>query len=272
MHNLAWKLASLHQHPRFNTHTLLSTYQSERKQIALINSAQSVKNGLTIFSFLKRLGATDPDVSIAKKKLFAKVRSQHDADRREIEEGIEGQREHFDNHGLHIGYVYGDMKIPDHASVYKRRFVAGARLPHVWLKAKPSVDWFDELGLPPIDSSYVDEFSVEQVKEREWSVLDLCAFDAFTLFAPGGQVGRRWQEILVDARVALPASLKVNVAVLDQDFELLNGNYGDEWKQEMGLNDGGAVLVRPDQHILAILSTQTTADMFGQAIERHLGL
>lgn len=62
-----------------------------------MNSQQSVKNGLKIFGFLKQMGATDPDVSIAKKNLFAKVRSEDVGDRREIEEGIEGQREHFDN-------------------------------------------------------------------------------------------------------------------------------------------------------------------------------
>jgi hypothetical protein len=43
------------------------------------------------------MGATNPDISIAKKNLFAKLRSTEIHDRREIEEGIKGQREHFDN-------------------------------------------------------------------------------------------------------------------------------------------------------------------------------
>ena len=99
MHNLAYKVALQYhlQLPSHSSPSLLSTYQFERKQIALVNSQQSVKNGLKIFGFLKQIGATDPDVSIAKKNLFAKIRSTEMDDRKKIEEGIEGQREHFDN-------------------------------------------------------------------------------------------------------------------------------------------------------------------------------
>ena len=43
------------------------------------------------------MGATDPDISVAKKKLFAKIHSREEGDRKQIEEGVEGQREHFDN-------------------------------------------------------------------------------------------------------------------------------------------------------------------------------
>jgi hypothetical protein len=208
---------------------------------------------------------------MAKKNLYAKVQAEDEESRRKIEEGIEGQREHFDNHGLHIGYVYGDTCIPAHASAYIRRFVVGSRLPHVWLKQKPGTEWFRRLELGPIDSSYVSEFTETQAREREWSVLDLCAFDAFTLFV-GQRDGQRWRMLCEEIRSMLPPTLKINLAVLGEDFELLNGGDAEMWVTEMGLDDGGAVLVRPDQHILAIFPAQTTADTAERALEGHLGL
>ena len=46
--------------------------------------------------------------------------------REEVLRGIEEQREHFDNLGLHIGYIYGDNSIPSQASICKPAFVPGA--------------------------------------------------------------------------------------------------------------------------------------------------
>jgi hypothetical protein len=267
VHNLAYKIAFQH-HLQLPSHSLLSSYHSERKQIALVNSAQSVKNGLKIFGFLKRLGATDPDISIAKERLFKKVRSKEEHDKREIEEGIEGQREHFDNHGLHIGYVYGDTQVPENASLYERRFVKGARLPHVWLKRKPGVEWMQWMG--KIDSGYVKEFTQEGIEKREWSVLDLCTFDAFTLFI-GKEERPKWAEVVQDTRRELLSGLKINVAVLSDDFEIVEGSKSDDWAKEMGLSEGGAVLVRPDQHILELFEKADAGQVIA-ALKGHLGL
>lgn len=265
VHNLAYKISLTH-HLHLPSHSLLSTYQAERKQIALVNSSQSVKNGLKIFGFLKQLGATDPDVSVAKRKLFDKVRSQNEEDGKEIEEGIEGQREHFDNHGLHIGYVYGDTVIPCNASLYERKFTKGSRLPHVWLKSKPDVEWMS--WMCPIDSSYVSELTKAGIKARQWSVLDLCAFDAFTLFI-GRANKQSWISAIEKAKAALPSALKLNVAVLEEHYEIVEGEKGREWVREMKLEVDGGVLVRPDQHILAVLEERGS---LREVLEEHLGL
>lgn len=227
-----------------------------------------MKNGLKIFGFLKQLGATDPDVSIAKKNLFAKVRSEREEDGSEIEEGIEGQREHFDNHGLHIGYVYGDVKVPENASLYERKFVNGARLPHVWLKRKPDVEWMRWMG--PIDSSYVNEFTQGDVWAREWSVLDLCAYDAFTFFV-GEESKHSCLGYVEQIKAEMPSALKLNVVVLDEDFEVVMGKKGIEWMKEMGLKEGGAVLVRPDQHILALFGKGDLGQVT-TVLKEHLGI
>jgi 2-polyprenyl-6-methoxyphenol hydroxylase-like FAD-dependent oxidoreductase len=91
---LAYKIAAVHQgwaDPR-----ILDTYEAERRPIAIINSAQSVKNGKAIFSFLKALGTAGiENVEDARENL---QRSIHDPSKQEmIQREVEGQREHFDN-------------------------------------------------------------------------------------------------------------------------------------------------------------------------------
>ncbi|KAK7699394.1 hypothetical protein SLS64_011690 [Diaporthe eres] len=75
---------------------LLDSYQAERRHVALVNSAQSVKNGTRIFSFLKALGiAGINDVEVARANL---ARSIRDPEKQQmIAEEVEAQREHFDN-------------------------------------------------------------------------------------------------------------------------------------------------------------------------------
>jgi hypothetical protein len=124
--------------------------------------------------------------------------------------GIEDQREHFDNLGLHIGYIYDDTSIPSNASIYKPTFVAGARLPHVWIKLSPSPPL---VRLPTIDSSYVTEFTPAEVRDRGFSTLDQCAFDAFTLIVDK-TAADRWRAAVQGAAAQLPEELKINVAVL----------------------------------------------------------
>lgn len=94
VHNLAYKIAAVHQ--GWGESSLLESYHSERRPIAMINAAQSVKNGKAIFSFLKTLGTAGiEDVDQARANL---LKSIHDPEKQEmIEREVEGQREHFDN-------------------------------------------------------------------------------------------------------------------------------------------------------------------------------
>lgn len=94
VHNLAYKIAAVHQ--GWAESSLLESYHDERRPIAVINAAQSVKNGKAIFSFLKTLGTAGiDDVDQARANL---LKSIHDPEKQEmIEREVEGQREHFDN-------------------------------------------------------------------------------------------------------------------------------------------------------------------------------
>lgn len=94
VHNLAYKIAASQQ--GWAGDRLLDSYQAERRHVALVNSAQSVKNGTRIFSFLKALGiAGISDVEVARANL---TRCIHDPKKQQmIAEEVEAQREHFDN-------------------------------------------------------------------------------------------------------------------------------------------------------------------------------
>jgi hypothetical protein len=140
VHKLAYKLAAVHQ--GWVASSLLDTYHSDRRHVAVINFKK-------IFKLLKTLGTTDPDVGQARKNLFGTILDPDT--REEALKGIEDQREHFDNLGLGIGYIYGDPSIPSNASMYKPAFVPGA---HAWITLSPSSSL---VRLPAIDSSYVTE-------------------------------------------------------------------------------------------------------------------
>lgn len=93
-HNLAYKLAFVH-HNVANA-SILSTYTGERRGVADTYSRQSVKNGQQIFALLRSLntaGVDDPDQ--ARRNMMIALADP--VQRKKVDEGIKGQREHFDN-------------------------------------------------------------------------------------------------------------------------------------------------------------------------------
>ncbi|EMR63979.1 putative -dichlorophenol 6-monooxygenase protein [Eutypa lata UCREL1] len=167
VHNLAYKIAAVHH--GWAGDSLLDSYENERRQIALVNSTQSIKNGKKIFSFLKALGTAGiDDVEASRANLEHSI---HSPEKQEmIAAEIEGQREHFDNLGIHIGYVYGDKTMPRNASDFTPKFGTGARLPHAWITFE---DGKTPRGIGPVDVSYVKELSEKEILARRYSTLDL---------------------------------------------------------------------------------------------------
>ncbi|TVY87798.1 2,4-dichlorophenol 6-monooxygenase, partial [Lachnellula willkommii] len=129
VHNLAYKIAAVHH--GWGSSKLLDSYEDDRRHVALVNSAQSIKNGIKIFKMLKTFGLNNPDIAVARANLFKSI--DDPAQKILIDEGVEGQQEHFDNLELHIGYVYGSKIYPSNASKYTPQYTPGARLPHVWI-------------------------------------------------------------------------------------------------------------------------------------------
>ncbi|KIW65494.1 hypothetical protein PV04_07751 [Phialophora macrospora] len=238
VHNLAYKIAFVLK--RQAGDSLLDTYETERRPVAIVNSMQSVKNGKQIFALLKTLGIGE-DLVAARTNLYANIKDPEKM--KAIELGVEEQREHFDNLELHLGYVYGSDKIPPHASKYTPKFQVGARLPHTWIRLPCST-------LKPVDVSYVDEFSSDDVELRKYSTLDLCDFDKFTLIG----------------ELEVPG---VKTCVPGKDFDVV-GEAGQQWLKAAGLQDGGGQLVRPDQHILMVVKANTKVEDVDSCLRQHL--
>lgn len=138
----------------------------------------------------------------------------------------------------------------------------GARLPHAWIKIPESQTSIKGL-LEPIDISYVKELDENQIKACQWSTLDLCAPDSWTLILsqdkPSLQVSR-FQEHCEAIK------MKLNIWHTGQDFDITNQSwFADE------LNQGG-ILVRPDQHIFMRVNDCTTGEDLITELNRHLGL
>ncbi|KAH8883509.1 hypothetical protein GQ53DRAFT_882741 [Thozetella sp. PMI_491] len=263
-HNLAYKIAAVQQ--GWASTSILDSYESDRRQIALVNSAQSVKNGKQIFSFLKTLGTAGiDDVEQARENLN---RSIHDPVMKPmIDREVEGQREHFDNLEIHIGYVYGNKEAPPNASDFTPKFSPGARLPHAWIA-------FPEgrvlVSQQPVDVSYVKEFSQSQVAAREYSTLDLCGFDSITLIVSSFEA---WAGKLAAFKQAMSLKgIDFQVWVANRDFAFVDQQGAQLFEKGAGFADGGALLVRPDQHILGRLSQEATSADLESLVLVDLGL
>ncbi|KAK1673122.1 FAD binding domain-containing protein [Colletotrichum godetiae] len=266
-HNLAYKVAAVHQgwaNPR-----ILDTYETDRRPIAVIAAAQSVKNGKSIFSFLKAIGTADvEDLDEARKRMYEAI---HDPAKQDlIAEKVEGQREHFDNLEIHIGYVYGDKKPPANASDFIPKFMVGARLPHAWIKFTGSNDSY-ELLQQPIDTSYVKELSYERIEAQRFSTLDLAKAGTFALIAP---YRAGWSQRFEHCREILGTGLASRLQLwgADSDFSFSYDNHRRLFEAQGGFSQGRAVLVRPDQHILGCLGSDASAEDIISLIASHLDI
>lgn len=167
---------------------------------------------------------------------------------------------------LHIGYVYGSSKVPANASAYTPKFVPGARLPHAWIAPTPSLT----LTLPPAtDLDYVSELTHEERSARQYSSLDLCAFDAFTFITSSSTATKA---VVEEAAASFrKAHIPVNVVVYGEHFKVSGGETAARsWVDSLGLAESGAVLVRPDQHILTVIGSGVSVDRVVEAMTDHL--
>ncbi|KAL6157065.1 hypothetical protein ACJQWK_06564 [Exserohilum turcicum] len=263
VHNLAFKIAHVH-HGAAAT-AVLDSYGDERRHVAEVNSRQSVKNGQTIFGLLKALGTAGiSDINEARQNLLKAINDP--AKMKEVEVGVEEQREHFDNLNLHIGYVYGDTEIPAHASHFTPSFRPGARLPHAWLRGSLPAT---VPQLKPVSLTYVKELTKDQLKARQYSTLDLCAPDAWTVLLPA-------KDSPLDAAISSIAadnsSIKFNALKFGKDFDVVTGNTDLDWRVQSGLSEGRALLIRPDQHIFGSFGTESEAKEVSQNVAKFLGL
>ncbi len=214
-HNLAWKLAAVEA--GWAPEALLDTYQVERQPVARYNADQSLQNAVRLLEVPRALGFSE-DAETARKG-FAEVFTDPER-RRQVEEAIANQAEHFDMLGLQLGFSYeegavaGDGSQPPVPANPVRDFIPssrpGSRLPHGWVGKGG----------------------------QRLSSLDLVEWQGFTLLAGGD--ASPW----LDAAAAID-SVPMRALQVGRDFD----DPAEWWSRSAGMEPGGALLLRPDQHV-----------------------
>ncbi|MCP2321259.1 2-polyprenyl-6-methoxyphenol hydroxylase [Nocardia amikacinitolerans] len=176
--NLGWKLAAVLN--GWGCETLLDTYESERRPVAVANAESSVANAMKMadagigpntLDVAARLESSDPAVAAAERERLAK--------------SVPAQRPHFDYLELEIGYVYG-VGCPSGTGADPLTVaVPGGRLPHAWINRNGVTISTHDLLIP-----------------------------GFTLIT--GRDGAAWGHALVEIDTKIP----VQVCVPRRDFEI----------------------------------------------------
>ena len=213
IHALAWRLNAIEK--GWANASLLESYAFERVPVAQNNAEQSLRNAGKLLAIPAALGTLE---EASTTRMQATLDSPEGRTR--VEESIADQAEHFDMLGLQLGYVYtsqailSDTKptptVDNPVREYAPSGQPGARLPHTWVRR----------GNEKISS------------------LDLIRPNGFTLLAWGDPAG--WPEA-----VSACADWPIELVKIEADEEEEKG----AWSRACGLESGGAILVRPDQHV-----------------------
>lgn len=247
-HNLAWKLAAVIEGSA--DPSLLDTYETERRPVAVRNAEESLENYQKIFEVVEALGLRPSGASLlarlqspralrwlpgAVKQGFARwavrfgdralARFHRDrAVRQRVRASIRDQTAHFDRIGLDIGYVYQRGALlapaprgaaPQSVTDYAPSVEPGARFPHVALQGRPG-----------------GSSSLDLVDYRRWTLLT----------APGSS---SWGE----ASHALGKSLQTRVDAVSLDEIEASSDARARLVGICDLGADGAMLIRPDGHV-----------------------
>ena len=213
VHGLAWRMAATLA--GWGPSRLLDSYETERRAVAQFNADQSLRNAMKLIEVPAALG-------VGEEPTTARMQATLDDDegRRRTVEAIQNQAEHFDMLGLQLGYAYeSDLVLSDGSALprvenpvreYQPTTRPGSRLPHAWV----------ERAGEPI------------------STLDLLASDRFTLLTAASDPD--WTEAAKSVTEFPLAHVAIGRDAIDGE---------GAWAQVAELDPGGALLVRPDQHV-----------------------
>jgi len=211
-HNLAWKLGAVED--GWAPPMLLESYAKERLPVAQENAKQSLQNAVKMGLLPQALGT---DAEPTTERMAATLGEPEG--RLAVEAAIEEQAEHFDMLGLQLGYTYADGALALEGSTppkltspgeYEPSAHPGARLPHTWL----------------------------DVDGTRRSSLDLVPLGSLTLISFGEH--ERWAEAAAGV-----SQIPLEHVRIGADASL----FDDAWPKTCEVEQGGALLVRPDQHV-----------------------
>jgi hypothetical protein len=126
----------------------------------------------------------------------------------------------------------------------------------------------------PVDLTHVEELAQAEREQRRYSTLDLCRYDTFTLIVNSNQANiKRSAELINIAQKRGQLTIPLRVLHLGVDFNIVFADKAKDWIEKFQLGDEqcGGVLVRPDQHILALLDSDTTPQQLLEMLEEAMG-
>lgn len=235
-YNLAWKVAAVLR--GYAAPSLLDTYSAERAPVAEQIVLRANKSGGE-FRFLEVLGVLDAgtpeemQAAIDERKANTPAGA---AKRAALVEAMDLKHYEFNAHGVEMGQFYtSSAVVPDGSPrpqderdpelYYVPSTVPGARFPHVWVA--------DTTG-------------------HKLSTHDLVPYGRFTLVT--GIAGEAWADAA--AKVAAELGVPLEAVVIGPGREVIDIYY--DWARIRGVEESGAVLVRPDSHVA--WRAQTLAD------------
>ncbi|CAI7611390.1 unnamed protein product [Penicillium pancosmium] len=228
--NLAWKVAYVHQGRA--SPSLLSTYSIERQPVGHSIITRANQAYRDHFHVWEALGMFPVDLS-ARQEILEELESETvegSKRRRALHAAIKHTSHEFHGLGIEMNQYYDSRGIytADEPSPYappaedmvlyhERTTYPGCRLPHAWLnKATPR---------DPI------------------STIDIAGHGAFTLLSGIG--GGPWKKAAEIVAEELKVPIQVHFIGFRQDWE----DVYYEWESLRGVEESGAVLVRPDRFI-----------------------
>jgi 2,4-dichlorophenol 6-monooxygenase len=227
-YNLAWKLAMVVRGKAGPA--LLETYSAERAPVGrqIVDRAnQSIADTTRLYDALGLLDTTDPERMVEHMAARKQATPEAEKQRAALREAIAFKDYEFNCHGVEMDQRYeSSAVVPDGTApeqpvrdpeLYSHTTSRpGAKLPHAWLTTD---------------------------HRRQVSTLDLGGRGRFTVFTGIG--GDSW----VRAAAAVGERLGIDVAAVvigpGQEYDDL---YGD-WARVRGIDDGGALLARPDNYV-----------------------
>ncbi|KJK45106.1 phenol 2-monooxygenase [Lentzea aerocolonigenes] len=226
-YNLAWKLALVLNGQAGSE--LLESYTAERAPVARQIVLRANKSAREFGALFEALGL---DAAESAEQMHAQIEERKDsslagaAKRAAVREAMELKNYEFNAHGVEMGQSYSSSAVVPDGSVapepsrdpelyYEPSTFPGARLPHAWVG----------------DS------------RRKLSTHDLVPYGQFTLLT--GVNGEAWADAAQKAadRLGVP----VRTVVIGPGREVTDLYF--DWSRLSGVDEDGAVLVRPDKHI-----------------------
>ena len=227
-YNLAWKLAAVLKGQAGPA--LLETYSTERAPVGrqIVERAnQSIADTGRLYDALGLLDTSDPELMVEHMAARKQATPEAEKQRAALREAIAYKDYEFNSHGVEMDQRYrSSAAVPDgtppeppvrdpelysHASSRP-----GAKLPHAWLTTG---------------------------HRRQVSTLDLGGHGRFTVFTGIG--GDSWVRAATVVGGRLGIDITPVVVGAGREYDDLYG----EWARVRGIDDGGALLARPDNYV-----------------------